>query len=139
MLGKLLGGVISKIVGEGAGTKVVEYFDNKQKLKHERKLVRLNGKLEVERAKWQRKAEQLRQHGKWSEGMVDQMAGWKDEFVLVVVSAPYIRAFIEAPDTLTMFETLQKTPQWYVYLLLTIFLAIYGLKPAFQKLGFWRK
>lgn len=139
MLGKLIGGVVSKIVGEGAGTRVVEYFDTKQQLKHEYKLAKLQGKIDAAKATAQYKAEQLRQHGEWSQGMVAQMRGWKDEFVLVLVALPLIFVPVFPDRVLQVFEVLQQTPQWYMYMMMTIFLAVYGIKPAFDKLRFWRK
>lgn len=128
MFGKLIGNIIGKVVGEDAGNSVIEYFDNKQKLKHEYKLTKLQ--LRIER---------LKQEGEWSRGMVEQMAGWKDEFVLLLISVPLVTAPIWPERTLAVFATLDTTPEWYRYMLITIFLAIYGLKPALDKLGFWRK
>lgn len=140
MLGKLIGGMVSKIVGEDAGTRVVEYFDKKQQLKYEYKLAKLQGKIDATKAKAQYRAEQLRQHGEWSQGMVSQMtSSWKDEFVLVLVALPLIFVPFFPDRVLHVFEVLKETPQWYMWLMLTIFSAVYGIKPALNKLNFWNK
>lgn len=139
MFGKFIGGMVSKIVGEDAGTRVVEYFDNKQQLKQQLKLTKIKGKQAAEQAKWEYRAEQQRQHGEWKRGMVQQMAGgWKDEFVLVLISLPLIFVPFFPDRVLEVFEVLKQTPQWYMYMLITIFLAVYGIKPAFDKLRFWK-
>ncbi len=55
---------------------------------------------------------------------------WKDEYVLILLSAPYIMAFIPgmADYAHRGFVELALMPDWYTYLLVTIFLASYGIK-----------
>lgn len=68
----------------------------------------------------------------------DNQNGWKDEFVLVIVSLPilvlaYAVFFGDAmmKEKLDIFfQYFNGLPQWYQWLLIGIFGAIYGLKPA---------
>ena len=68
----------------------------------------------------------------------DNQNGWKDEFVLVIVSLPilvlaYAVFFGDAmmKEKLDVFfQYFNGLPQWYQWLLIGIFGAIYGLKPA---------
>tara|TARA_X000001388_G_scaffold51564_1_gene37401 strand:- start:568 stop:942 length:375 start_codon:yes stop_codon:yes gene_type:complete len=68
----------------------------------------------------------------------DNNNGWKDEFVLVIVSLPilvlaYAVFFGDAmmKEKLDVFfQYFNGLPQWYQWLLIGIFGAIYGLKPA---------
>ena len=67
----------------------------------------------------------------------DNQDGWKDEFVLIVVSLPllvlgYSVFFGDADMFFAYFNAL---PQWYQWLLIGIFGAIYGLKPAAGMFG----
>jgi hypothetical protein len=60
--------------------------------------------------------------------MNNQNQGWKDEFVLIIVSLPLIvlgYAVFFGDDDIK-----GKLPQWYQWLLIGIFGAIYGLKPG---------
>ena len=68
----------------------------------------------------------------------DNQNGWKDEFVPVIVSLPilvlaYAVFFGDAmmKEKLDVFfQYFNGLPQWYQWLLIGIFGAIYGLKPA---------
>jgi hypothetical protein len=57
-------------------------------------------------------------------------SGWKDEFVLVLLSIPMVLSFI--PSTVGYvedgFAALALTPQWYQWLILAVFAAIYGIR-----------
>lgn len=57
-------------------------------------------------------------------------SGWKDEWVLLLVSIPLIGCFIPgvAPYILTGFGILETTPEWYRWLLLIILPAVYGIR-----------
>ena len=68
----------------------------------------------------------------------DNQNGWKDEFVLVIVSLPILvlayAVFFGDADMKNkldvFFQYFNSLPQWYQWLLIGIFGAIYGLKPA---------
>lgn len=61
-------------------------------------------------------------------------SSWKDEFELLVLSAPLIMCFIPglAPYVHLGFAALDKTPQWFMFLVTTVYLANYGIRA-------WRK
>tara|TARA_R110000851_G_scaffold15547_2_gene51367 strand:- start:1741 stop:2124 length:384 start_codon:yes stop_codon:yes gene_type:complete len=73
----------------------------------------------------------------------DNQDGWKDEFVLIVVSLPLLvlgySVFFGDADTKSkldmFFAYFNALPQWYQWLLIGIFGAIYGLKPAAGMFG----
>jgi hypothetical protein len=57
-------------------------------------------------------------------------SGWKDEWVLILISIPMVGSFI--PSTVQYvvdgFEALSQTPDWYRWLILIIFSAVYGIR-----------
>ena len=57
-------------------------------------------------------------------------SGWKDEWVLGVISIPLVLCFIPGASgyVLAGFEVLQRTPDWYQWLVLLIFTAVYGIR-----------
>ena len=57
-------------------------------------------------------------------------SGWKDEFVLLLLSIPLIMSFIPnmQPYVVGGFEALSMTPQWYQWLILAVFSAVYGIR-----------
>ena len=65
--------------------------------------------------------------------------GWKDEFVLILVSAPVIlliwSVFSDEPDIQTklqmVFEQFNTLPFWYQTLFVGVVASIYGLKGAY--------
>ena len=73
----------------------------------------------------------------------DNNNGWKDEFVLVIVSLPILvlaYAVFFGDDMMKeklnlFFAYFNGLPQWYQWLLIGIFGAIYGLKPAAGMFG----
>ena len=74
-------------------------------------------------------------------GKIIDRAGWKDEFIVIVWSAPAIMAFVPGGQKYVEkgFEHLAQAPEWYLAGWLSISLAIYGLKPATKKLLEWRR
>jgi hypothetical protein len=70
--------------------------------------------------------------------MENNQQGWKDEFVLVIVSLPLLvlgYAVFFGDDDIKgkldmFFNYFNELPQWYQWLLIGIFGAIYGLKPG---------
>lgn len=57
-------------------------------------------------------------------------SGWKDEYVLILLSIPLVGVFIpRIQDAILVgFEYLEKCPDWYQWLILIIFTAIYGIR-----------
>ena len=57
------------------------------------------------------------------------LSSWKDEYVLMLLSAPYILAF--TPWSAIAHQGLKELalmPDWYTYLFMTVCLASYGIK-----------
>jgi len=124
--------MLEKIVGALLGApaeQVAEYFKEKQKLKFDYKLAKIRARTAAERAKEARAIQADTNDHEWSMLMV-QNSGWKDEFVLIVVSTPFILGFIPGMDKYVQsgFDNLANTPVWYQVMIVTIFFAIYGIK-----------
>lgn len=106
-----------------------DYFNQRQKLKHVEKLQ----KLEMEAAIHKRRVELISQgmhaDASWEIEQI-RASGWKDEWVLLVISIPLILSFI--PGTVVYvqsgFEALERTPQWYQWLVMLVFTAVYGIR-----------
>ena len=114
-------------LGEIAG----EYLKDRQRLKQELKKAKLQGEIDIAKAKAQAKIAQQQHVQTWEQTYVNmQRESLKDEVVLAVVLLPYVGAFIPRVQDhiLTGFEYLAKMPYWAVGLTVTIFLAIYGIR-----------
>jgi len=124
--------MLDKIVGALLGApaeQIAEYLKEKQRLKSEFKLARLRARVAGERAKEARAIQADTNDHEWSLLQI-QDSGWKDEFVLIVVSTPFILGFVPGMDQYvhTGFANLADTPVWYQVMIVTIFFAIYGIK-----------
>lgn len=122
----------SAIVGtllKAVAPKVAEYYIQKQALKQEVQLEILRGKAEYERAKTKRASESEGRDHEWEIESL-RNSGWKDEWVLILLSIPMVLAFI--PPTVEYvvagFEALSQTPEWYRWLIVMIFAAVYGIR-----------
>lgn len=115
----------------GVVTPVVDFFKRRQEIKAEdRQQDRAIQKATVER-QIALIAQGLHADASWElESLRAHASGWKDEFVLIILSIPLILVFIPktAPYVLHGFEILETTPQWYRWLILLIFTAIYGIR-----------
>ena len=60
----------------------------------------------------------------------DMKTSWKDEYLTILFSMPLIGAFIPSTQEAVLkgFETLQKTPDWYMLLVTGIVAAVFGLR-----------
>ena len=60
----------------------------------------------------------------------DMKTSWKDEFYVVLFSIPRIMAFIPDMQDIVLkgFETLNKTPDWYMLLVTGIVASVFGLR-----------
>lgn len=120
----IVGGLLGKVAPEVAG-----YYRDKQKLKHERELEKIKGKIAWEQALTRRaEASEGRDH-EWELESI-RNSGWKDEWVLVVLSIPLVLSFI--PHTVVYvqmgFAALEQTPDWYRWMTLMVFGAVYGIR-----------
>jgi hypothetical protein len=120
--------ILTSIVGALTGP-VASYFTERSKLKSAEKV----RKMELEDAFHKRKLELLSQglvaDATWEIEQIKN-SGWKDEWVLILLSIPLIGVFIPplSPYMLKGFQVLEETPDWYRWLILLIFTAIYGIR-----------
>lgn len=108
---------------------VAEYYIQKQKLKQEVQLEKLRGKAEYERQKTARAENSEGRDHEW-EILSIKNSGYKDEWVLFLVSIPMVMSFVPAWQGYVVegFKALEGTPDWYRFLILAIFSAIYGIR-----------
>ena len=60
----------------------------------------------------------------------DMKTSWKDEYLTLLFSVPLILAFFPQTQEAVLkgFETLSKTPDWYMMLVMGIVAAVFGLR-----------
>jgi hypothetical protein len=60
----------------------------------------------------------------------DMATSWKDEYLLVLFSIPLILSFFPATQEAVLkgFAILGQTPEWYMFLVIGIVSAVYGLR-----------
>ena len=116
--------VLGKLPGE-----IVDYYKEKRKLEHEQELEKIRGKIAWEEAKSRRASESEGRDADWELESI-RNSGWKDEWVLILLSIPLILVFIPYTQEGVMegFTTLEKTPDWYRWLIMIIFTAIFGIR-----------
>ena len=122
LLGKLVGGLPESVVG---------YFNEKQKLKQNLKMTKIQGKIDIAKAKAERAAREQEHTHTWENMYVKlQSTSYKDEIVLFVFLWPFVGVFIPGVQdyVLTGFDYLIKVPYWWVGLTVSISLAIYGIR-----------
>ena len=128
----MLAKIISKLLGAPVEI-VAGYFEKKMELKQELKLAKLEGRIANERARSELISRKLQMDHEW-EGMQIQNSGWKDEYVLLLLSIPLVMCFI--PGTVAYvtagFAALNTTPMWYQLLITSVFFAVYGIR-------YWRR
>ena len=108
---------------------IAEYFKEKQRLKQELKKTKLEGQIVVARAKAEAQAKKQEHTASWEMASL-RNSGWKDEFVLLLISIPVPLSFVPglAPYVHEGFRVLGDTPYWYMALILSVYLAIYGIR-----------
>jgi hypothetical protein len=120
--------IVGSLLGKVAPA-VAEYYQKKLELKHKLKLTKIEGEIRVEEAKIQRAERSEERDHEWEQMQISN-SGWKDEWVLILLSIPLVMAFIPfaAPYVGDGFAVLADTPEWYRWLILLIFTAIYGIR-----------
>ena len=120
--------LISSLLGS-LGGKVVEAYDSRSQRKHDEKLK----KIELDELKHKTKMEMVQRgqeiDNSWELEQITN-SGWKDEFVLLLLSIPLVMSFIPQmqPYVVDGFAALSTTPDWYQWLILSVFAAIYGIR-----------
>lgn len=120
--------VVSGLLGKVA-PKVADYYIQKSELKHERAMEKIKGKIAYEKAKTERAMKSEGYDADWEMASI-RNSGWKDEFVLIILSVPMFFVFIPGlePYILQGFEHLDKTPDWYRWLIMMIYAATFGIR-----------
>ena len=108
---------------------VLAYKTAKRTLKANIELERLKGKAAYEAAKTKRAADSEGHDHEWEMESIKN-SGWKDEWVLVILSVPMILSFIPytQPFVVAGFIALNGTPLWYRTTVMSIYLATFGLR-----------
>ena len=120
----ILGSVLGSL-----GGKVVEAIDSRGQRKHEQKVQA----LELEKLRHSKQIELIQNGQKldnaWELEQIKN-SGWKDEFVLLLLSIPLVMSFIPEmqPYVIDGFAALSTTPEWYQWLILAVFTAVYGIR-----------
>lgn len=120
---------ISALLGKGVVEPVATYFTRKAELS----AAKHTAKLAFETAKGDRQAALIAQglaaDATWEIEQIKN-SGWKDEYVLIVLSIPLVGCFVPplAPHILRGFEILETTPDWFRWLTIMVFAAIYGIR-----------
>ena len=124
---------IKALLGKGIVEPIADYYMKKAELK----AVRFQAQLEFEKAKGERQAQLIREglaaDATWE---IEQIrnSGWKDEYVLIILSIPSILSFIKigtfdgAAIVASGFAALEGTPEWYRWLILMVFTAVFGIR-----------
>ena len=120
--------IVTTLLGS-LGGKVVEAIDKRGQRKHDEKAQ----KLEIEKLRHTKQTELIQQGQQLDNAWeLEQLknSGWKDEFVLIFISTPLIMAFIPSmqPYVTEGFKALEQTPDYYRWLILSVFAAIYGIR-----------
>lgn len=124
MWGSIVGALLKSVA-----PKVADYYIQKQELENQRELEKLKGKIAWEQALTARASESEGRDHEWELAQI-RNSGLKDEWVLGLISIPLILVFIPQCQqyVLSGFDVLSQTPVWYQGMIVTIFLAIYGVR-----------
>jgi hypothetical protein len=124
---------IGALLGKGIAEPIATYFTRKAEIK----AAQHEAKLKYETAKGDRQAKLieagLAADATWEIEQIKN-SGWKDEYVLIILSIPSILSFVKigtfdgAALVARGFESLQGTPEWYRWLIMLVFTAVYGIR-----------
>jgi hypothetical protein len=121
-------GLLGSVLG-GLGGKVVEAWSARGERKHTEKVRKLEIEELQHRSRLEMATRAQEMDNSWELEQIKN-SGWKDEFVLILLSIPMVLSFI--PYTVQYVEdgfvALSKTPDWYQWLILSVFAAIYGIR-----------
>ena len=120
--------IIATLTGQTVGA-VLEYKANKMKLRAEIEMEKLRGKAAYEKAKTDRAGASEGRDAEWESQSIAN-SGWKDEWVIIIMSIPMVLSFIPytQPFVVAGFSALEDTPVWYRITLMSIYLATFGIR-----------
>jgi len=120
--------IIATLTGQTVEA-VIAYKRAKVTLKANIELERLKGKAAYEQAKTKRASESEGHDAVWESQSIAN-SGWKDEWVLIILSIPMILSFIPYTQQFVVsgFVALDGTPLWYRTTVMTIYLATFGIR-----------
>ncbi len=113
----------------GVPQAIADYFNKRQEIASVEKL----REMEYQEAVHQRRVDLIKQglhaDATWELEQI-RASGWKDEYVLIVLSIPLIGCFIPGFDTYILrgFHVLGTTPTWYQFMIPMIFGAVFGIR-----------
>ena len=111
------------------GGAAAEAYKAKVEAKNRLELAKLESEIAAER-QWQEwRVANISADAAWEQAQITN-SGWKDEWVLLILSTPLIMVFVPplTPYVTLGFESLAATPEWYRWTVMTVFLAIYGVR-----------
>lgn len=111
------------------GAAAVEAYKAHTEAKNKLALAKLESELQAEKAWAEWRVKNIDADSAWEQASIAN-SGWKDEFVLIVLSIPLLLVFVPplAPAVLQGFAVLDGTPEWYRWLLVMIYAATYGIR-----------
>jgi hypothetical protein len=120
--------VVGSLLGKVA-PKVADYYTKKIELKAQIEVETLKGKIAWQQALTRRASESEGRDHEWEIESI-RNSGFKDEWVLFMLSIPMVMSFIPGLVVYVQmgFSALSQTPEWYRWLILLIFTAIYGIR-----------
>ena len=120
----LVGGLLGKVA-----PKVADYYIQKQQLKYELKLEKFKVQIAENQARRQYIENSENRDHEWELAQI-RNSGWKDEYVLILLSIPLVLVFVPATQLYVLdgFAVLDQTPAWYQWLIGAVFTAVYGIR-----------
>lgn len=130
------------IGGDGVVGPVANYFTRRQEIKAQKLQMESQERVKMHELKMAQYERQIQLHregltadANWEMEFARQASSsWKDEYTLIVTSTPAWLCFIPggAPIVAAGFDALSRTPAWYQFVLITLFLATVGIR-------YWRR
>lgn len=125
--------VLKAMLGKGIVEPIAQAYNRRQELKQ----ARFEAQLKFEQAKGDRQAALIAQglaaDATWEIEQIKN-SSWKDEYILLILSIPSILSFIKfswldgASIVADGFASLEATPEWYRWLIMLVFTAVYGIR-----------
>lgn len=131
-IGTAITGVVGKILS-GSVQVAADYFSKRAELKSKERIRKEEVKDAIHQRRCDLISKGLAADSTWELEQIKN-SGWKDEYVLIILSIPSILSFIKlgtfdgAAIVAAGFAALESTPEWYRWVTMMIFLAVYGIR-----------